>query len=147
VVIWTILRIWAHSAQTFYAVGPEGIHLHRAGEVLELQLDEVLDASLVDAIGARGYIRQWIMDTTYTLPVRRAEREALRFCTVDVARSTTAGAPAEPSSRPNRDLVLLRLRDRIPLLLSPMHGRDLVDAIAALLSEHDSPMIGGRTGS
>jgi len=123
-----------------YRLDKGTLTLSNAGERLDIPLDRIADASLIDRTAARAYIRQRHYDKTANwLEWRRKAREFVRFCTVDIGLTTlTFGLGRSVIDRlPNarHDLVLLRLRTGEDLLLSPQYNQDLVDALGRRFTE------------
>jgi hypothetical protein len=107
---------------------------------LEIPLDRISDASLIDRAGARAYIRQRHHDKSRSwFEWRRMAKGFVRFCTVDIGLTTfTFGLGRSVIDRlPNarHDLVLLRLRSGEDLLLSPQYNQDLVDLLSRRFTE------------
>ncbi len=117
------------------------------GERLEVDLDDVVDASLVDRAAAREYIRNKLGKEALG---RRAMRKRLaryvKFCSVDIGLTTlTLGMGRSMIDRmpdARNDLVLLRMRDTEDFLLSPQYNQDLVASInrLALQRRKNSPI-------
>lgn len=98
----------------------------------EIMIEDVLDASLLDRVGARAYLKE-LTELAKGRSEAELREEFMRFCTVDIGFSTiTLGAARRlidrlPSAK--RDLLLLRLRNGGVLLLSPLHAQDMVDTL------------------
>jgi hypothetical protein len=122
-----------------YVLDAHGITLTNARETLRIPYERIADASLIDRMGAREYIRQYRMQ-------QGVGREALlgvvrrctRFCTVDIGLTTlTLGLGRSVIDRmPNarHDLILLRLRNGEALLLSPLYNQALVELLGRRLA-------------
>lgn len=115
-----------------YTIDDDRLLLSTAGQERELSIGEVLDASLLDRVGARAYLKE-LTGSTKRLSEAELREEFMRFCTVDIGFSTlTLGVARSlidrlPSAK--RDLLLLRLRNGEVLLLSPLHAQDMVDTL------------------
>jgi hypothetical protein len=118
-----------------YALVNGKIVLQGGGERLELDIEDISDASLVDRAAAREYIRTRLKKEGVQgrRAIRRRMRQFVRFCSVDVGlTSFTMGLGRSMIDRmPNarNDLVLLRIRKGEDLLLSPQYNQDLVATI------------------
>ena len=110
----------------------------RAGSV-EVPASVILDASPIDRRGARDYVEQRTAVLSVGRAKRKRVREFLRFCTVDIGmRSLSFGFGRRMIDRmpqARHDLVLLRLRDGREMVLSPVHGPDLIDSINRIVRE------------
>lgn len=115
-----------------YAIEDDRLVLSSAGEEREVMIGDVLDASLLDRVGARAYLKE-MTDLAGGRPEAELREEFMRFCTVDIGFSTlTLGAARRlidrlPSAK--SDLLLLRLRNGQVLLLSPLYAQDMVDTL------------------
>jgi hypothetical protein len=109
-----------------YQVDDDKLVLSTAETTREVRVSDILDASLLDRVGARAYLKEFTAD-----PASRDE--FMRYCTVDIGFSTfTLGAARRlidrlPSAK--GDLLLIRLRGGGVILLSPLHAQDLVDTL------------------
>lgn len=115
------------------------ITLSNGQETLDIPISEVVDASLIDRIGAREYIRQQLLARGSERSSWREEaRRFTRFCTVDIGLTTfTLGIGRSVIDRmPNarHDLVLLRMRSGEAVLLSPLYNQDLLDTLGRRLA-------------
>lgn len=109
-----------------YMVDDEKLMLSTPDASREVPVSDILDASLLDRVGARAYLKEFTSDV-------QLQEEFMRYCTVDIGFSTfTLGAARRlidrlPSAK--SDLLLLRLRGGGVLLLSPLHAQDMVDTL------------------
>jgi hypothetical protein len=122
-----------------YRIEGGTVSLSNGVETLQIAIAEITDASLIDRIGAREYLRQRYQDKGLSRQEWRAlAARTTRFCTVDIGLTTfTLGIGRSVIDRmPNarHDLVLLRLRNGEALLLSPMYNQDLVDNLGRRLA-------------
>jgi hypothetical protein len=97
----------------------------------EVFMTEIRDASLLDRMAARAYLRNRSGPTNPD--AERWGADFIRFCTVDIGlRSFTLGGARRlidrlPSAK--TDLLLVRLQNGGDLLLSPVHAQDMVDTL------------------
>jgi hypothetical protein len=122
-----------------YVLDAQCITLSNGRETLRVPYGDIADASLIDRIGAREYIRQYRMQQGAGRKLMRsAVSRCTRFCTVDIGLSTvTLGLGRTVIDRmPNarHDLVLLRLRNGEALLLSPLYNQALVESLGRRLA-------------
>lgn len=109
-----------------YQVDDDKLILSTTDATREVRVSEILDASLLDRVGARAYLREFTADPA-------VREEFMRYCTVDIGFSSfTLGAARRlidrlPSAK--SDLLLIRLRGGGVILLSPLHAQDLVDTL------------------
>lgn len=116
-----------------YVLESDRLVLRRIGERLEIPLDDVLDASLVDRKAAREYFVSMMLPQVEGAAGRqRAKRDYLRYCTVDVGlRTFDWGRPLrERLSNSRHEVVLLRTRSHGTRLLSPVYDQDLIAAVS-----------------
>lgn len=122
-----------------YRIEGDMVSLTNGVETAQIAMAEITDASLIDRIGAREYLRQRYQHKA------RSRREWLalaahttRFCTVDIGLTTfTLGIGRSVIDRmpdARHDLVLLRLRNGEVLLLSPVYNQDLADTLGRRLA-------------
>jgi hypothetical protein len=122
-----------------YRIEGDMVSLTNGVETVQIAMAEITDASLIDRIGAREYLRQRYQHKA------RSRREWLafaahttRFCTVDIGLTTfTLGIGRTVIDRmpdARHDLVLLRLRNGEVLLLSPEYGQDFADTLGRRLA-------------
>jgi hypothetical protein len=102
----------------------------------KFHMDQVMDASLIDRMAARDYIKTRMTGKGITSKADRSRvlKEFIRFCTVDIGiTSLTMGigrGVIDKLPLSKHDLVLLRLKDGTDLLLSPKYNQDLVDSVS-----------------
>ncbi len=120
-----------------YTFRSDRLILEKKGSRTEIPIDELLDASLVDRLAAREYVRQ----RAAALAGGKGEHQAaidgmMRYCTVDIGITTfTFGLGRSitdrlPSAR--HDLVLLRARQG-DLVLTPRYTQDFVETMGRLI--------------
>jgi hypothetical protein len=105
------------------------------GQQRNVALVDIADASLIDRTAAREFLRSWMVKAgsqgKHGAEVRKA---FMMYCTVDIGISSyTMGIGRSLIDRlpgAKSDLVLLRLKDGTPLLLSPLHSQELVESIS-----------------
>ncbi len=118
-----------------YSLTDDRLVLERDGEKerLEIALSDITDASLIDRAAAREYIRSRMHRGDDPRTRRSLIRAITRYCTVDIGMtSLTLGIGRGVIDRlpeARHDLVLLRMRDRSELLLSPQFNQDLVSSV------------------
>ncbi|MEZ4756534.1 MAG: hypothetical protein R2817_06890 [Flavobacteriales bacterium] len=122
-----------------YTVEDERVTLSNGRESLVIPIADIVDASLIDRIGAREYIRQQLHGHGSRRGQWRTEARCFtRFCTVDIGLTTfTLGLGRSVIDRmPNarHDLVLLRMRNGEALVLSPLYNQDLVGTLGRRLA-------------
>lgn len=122
-----------------YRIEGDTMSLSNGMETLRIAMSDIADASLIDRIGAREYLRQRYYDKGLSRREWRAlAARSTRFCTVDIGLTTfTLGLGRSVIDRmPNarHDLVLVRLKSGGSLLLSPLYNQDLVDALGRRLA-------------
>lgn len=122
-----------------YRIEGNTMSLSNGEETLQVAITDIADASLIDRIGAREYLRQRHQDQSLSWSQWRAQAKRFtRFCTVDIGLTTfTLGLGRSVIDRmPNarHDLVLLRLKNGEHLLLSPQYNQDLVDTLGRRLA-------------
>lgn len=122
-----------------YRIDGNAVSLSNGEETLQLAITDIADASLIDRIGAREYLRQRHQDRSLNWSQWRAQAKRFtRFCTVDIGMTTfTLGIGRSVIDRmPNarHDLVLLRLKNGEDLLLSPVYNQDMVDNLGRRLA-------------
>jgi len=127
------------SPHSSYVLDAHCITLSNARETLRVPFEDIADASLIDRIGAREYIRQYRMQQgAEPRQMQAIVNRCTRFCTVDIGLTTfTLGLGRSFIDRlPNarHDLVLLRLRNGEALLLSPMYNQAMVETIGRRLA-------------
>lgn len=115
-----------------YVVEKDRLTLMRFGERLQIPLDSILDASLVDRRAARAYFRDLVVTQGRTRGDRKAlQRGFLRYCTVEIGLSPfhfdRRGHAERPGDR--YDLVLIRTKDHGVRLLSPAYNQALITAL------------------
>jgi hypothetical protein len=140
VLVALVLALYRDRGRTCrYAMENEVLVLVNAGGTKRLPASSIIDASLIDRAGARGYIQG---KTRHMVPDQRVAmvRAFTAYCSVDIGLTTfTFGLgrgliDRMPAGR--SDLVLVRTRDGEDLLLSPQYPQDMVDGInRALLAE------------
>ncbi|MCB0771003.1 MAG: hypothetical protein KDC00_11445 [Flavobacteriales bacterium] len=117
----------------YYVMEEERIVLVRNEERRVVEMEDVVDASLVDRAGARAYLRDWIDVGTEALTKAERIDRFTHYCTVDIGlTSLTLGMGRNlidqmPISK--SDLLLLRLRTGEDLILSPAHVQEMIEAI------------------
>ncbi|HNR53980.1 MAG TPA: hypothetical protein PKJ19_02350 [Flavobacteriales bacterium] len=118
--------------KAFYSIDDDKLIISTPEEERTIRISEISDASLLDRVGARAFLKELSdLDTSMTYTEKRDA--FMRFCTVDIGfRSFTLGAARRlidrlPSAK--SDLLLIRLRSGEVLLLSPMYAQDMVDTI------------------
>jgi hypothetical protein len=127
------------SPQCSYVLDAHCITLSNARETLRVPFEDIADASLIDRIGAREYIRQYrLQHGAEPRQMQGLVKRCTRFCTMDIGLTTvTLGLGRSIIDRmPNarHDLVLLRLRNGEPLLLSPMYNQAMVEMLGRRLA-------------
>lgn len=126
-----------------YVVDQAQLLMKRKYNTASVDLEQVLDATLVDRRSARDIHKERqraLVAKGKGVSERRAERRYFTsWCTVDIGiRSWTFGIGRELiDRRPDgkNDLVLIRLKDGRALLLSPLHAHDLADALSRAMHE------------
>ena len=117
-----------------YSFRNETLILETKGHREEIPLAEVVDASLIDRMAAREYIRAKVSANPDKKEKKRQIRSFVRFCTVDIGlTSLTLGLGRSMIDRlplAKYDLVLLRTRNHGDHLLSPKYNQDLVDTVS-----------------
>ncbi|MEZ4738044.1 MAG: hypothetical protein R2818_01480 [Flavobacteriales bacterium] len=119
--------------QCYYIMEEDRLTLVRNEERREVDIDEIIDASLVDRTGARAYLRDWL--STEIPNITKAQRIDLftHYCTVDIGlTSFTLGMGRNLIDQlPNAktDLLLLRLKSGEDLILSPVHVQEMIESI------------------
>lgn len=112
--------------------------LRRGGSKEELDLDEVLDANLIDFVSARDYLEEHLQAPDDGLPADKAEAQRLmtRFCGVPLAGLAALGTGIYRTNIRNfrQTLVLLRIRDGRAVILSPRYSETMVSAIGKALA-------------
>lgn len=105
----------------------------------EIFIEQIIDASPIDRMAARNYIKGRIAARNLgKKEQRRMLKDLIRYCTVDIGMISITGGLGRslidrlPGSR--YDLVLLRLRGGEDLILSPKYMQDMVDAITRLIA-------------
>ena len=133
VVVGTLLAGWRDSRRkAMYMVEDDRLILTDKRGRREIYMTEIRDASLLDRMAARAYLRE----RTALGPKGTMEQwgeDFMRFCTVDIGLSsiTLGGARRLIDRLPSAktDLLLVRLQGGGDLLLSPVHAQDLVDTL------------------
>mgnify|MGYP007071009584 CR=1 FL=1 len=126
-----------------YVVEGTQLLMKRKYSTTSVELEQVLDATLLDRRSARDIFNERQRSLTAKSIGSSGRREERRFflswCTVDIGiRSWTFGIGRELiDRRPDgkNDLVLLRLKNGRALLLSPLHAHDLADALSRAMHE------------
>lgn len=125
-----------------YSFRNETLILETKGHREEIPLAEVVDASLIDRMAAREYIRSRSGQVSDGRKAQDIRKEFIRFCSVDIGmRSITLGLGRSVIDRlpmSKQDLVLLRLRGGKAYLLSPKYNQDLVDVVSRAISSRSS---------
>ena len=119
-----------------YSIEGDRLILQVNADERRIDLEEVNDASLIDRMGARAYLKdRGRGGQPESASVDHAQADAFtRYCTLDIGlHSYTLGLARNvidrlPSAKD--DLVLLRLRGGEDLLLSPIHAQAMVDSLA-----------------
>ncbi|MCB0766833.1 MAG: hypothetical protein KDB95_06455, partial [Flavobacteriales bacterium] len=118
--------------KAFYSIDGDKLMLSTPEKERTIPIGEITDASLLDRVGARAFLKE-MSDLDTEKPFVEKRDAFMRFCTVDIGfRSFTLGAARRlidrlPSAK--SDLLLIRLRSGEMLLLSPMYAQDMVDTI------------------
>jgi hypothetical protein len=129
------------SPDVLYMLDGTRLVLRRSVEEETLELNDLIDASLVDRVAARSFIEQHLRTLAESGMSKEKLAEIretyLHYCTVDIGlRSLTFGIGRNMVDHMRvvqHDLVLLRVRDGRMLLLSPQYGQDLVDSLGKAL--------------
>jgi hypothetical protein len=139
VVVGTVIALLRDlTAQSIYTVKQDVLTLsNRSGEV-QYHMNDVVDASLIDRMAAREYIRSHALQRDPNLSPKKFQKEFVRFCSVDIGlNSFTLGLGRSVIDRlpmSKQDLVLLRLRNGQAYLLSPKYNQDLVATLNRAIS-------------
>ncbi len=130
------------SGQSIYTVKQNILTLSNRTGSVQYDMDEVVDASLIDRMAAREYIRSRSGQVSDGRKAQDIRKEFIRFCSVDIGmRSITLGLGRSVIDRlpmSKQDLVLLRLRGGKAYLLSPKYNQDLVDVVSRAISSRSS---------
>lgn len=126
-----------------YVVEGGQLLMKRKYNTSSMELDRILDATLIDRRSARDLFKErsqaLAMDGAPVAQRKSDKRFFTSWCTVDIGlRSWSLGIGRELiDRRPDgkHDLVLIRLRDGRSTLLSPLHAHDLVDALIKAMHE------------
>jgi hypothetical protein len=116
-----------------YVLDDDGLHIEKDGQAEYFPMDEVVDASLIDRAAAREYIKSRSHGLG-TAEARKRYRDYIRFCSVDIGRSSLTGGLGRslidrlPEAR--HDLVLMRLKDGTDLILSPDYNQEMVTSLS-----------------
>ncbi len=117
-----------------YVMEDELLALDCNGVRQVVPIAEVADASLIDRSAAREYMLGNSNYAKGSKPERRAALDRFtKYCTVDIGLvSYTLGLGRSlidrlPSAK--RDLVLIRMRNGEPFVLSPLHSQEFVESI------------------
>lgn len=121
-----------------YVVDDETVRLTNGRDSLDIRISDLQDATLVDRSAAREYIQQRsraaVERGTEKSEIAQREREFTRFCGVDIGlRSWSFGLGRRMIDRmpeARHDLVLLRSRNGVDHLLSPVYNQDMIGTIA-----------------
>ncbi|MBK8226725.1 MAG: hypothetical protein IPK70_06065 [Flavobacteriales bacterium] len=121
-----------------YRITDSSLELIRGKEREKLSAGEILDASMMERIACREYVRRKVqkrLKEQGTSP-RESMAEFMRFCTIDVGlRSYTFGlgrlfVDRMESSR--HDLILLRATNGSEYLLSPDRNQEMIEQLSRL---------------
>lgn len=125
-----------------YIVGTEKLILHDGRNKLTVPMSELVDASMIDRMAAREYIRSKSSGEGKSASRMKASdliKDLTRFCSVDLGLTTfTFGMGRSmidkmPQSKNN--LVLLRLRSGKDYFLSPIDNVELATTINRLIGQ------------
>lgn len=128
-----------------YVVDEGTVRLTNGRDSLDIRIADLQDATLVDRSAAREYIQQKsraaVERGAEKSEIAQREREFTRFCGVDIGlRSWSFGLGRRMIDRmpeARHDLVLLRSRNGVDHLLSPVYNQDMIGTIAkAKATEH-----------
>jgi len=118
-----------------YTLEGEELSLFRGKEKRIIAVEDVTDTSLIDRSSARGYIQEWSKaHRSAEVSEKEYAERFMHYCTVDIGfTSITLGLGRVLIDRlpgAKQDLVLIRLKGKESLLLSPTHPQDLVDGMS-----------------
>jgi hypothetical protein len=135
-VLLAIVRDRQRPAQ--YRITDNALELIRGKELEKLPASDILDASMMERIACREYVRRKVqkrLKEQGTSP-QESVSEFMRFCTIDVGlRSYTFGlgrlfVDRMESSR--HDLILLRAKNGSEYLLSPDRNQEMMEQLSRL---------------
>ena len=125
-----------------YLVGEDKLILHDGRNQLAVTMSEMVDASMIDRMAAREYIRSKSAALIEKSPKMRSSdliRDLTRFCSVDLGLTTfTFGmgrSMIDKMPQSKNDLVLLRLRSGQDYFLSPIDNVELATTINRLIGQ------------
>ena len=125
------------SDRPHYTIKSDRVILENSRSKKVIPIMDVIDASLVDRMVAREYIRQRTAPITARQERRERMKELMRFCSVDIGlTSLTFGLGRSVTDRlpmARYDLVLLRTKSG-DHLLSPRYDQDLVETVSRMIS-------------
>ncbi|MEZ4806553.1 MAG: hypothetical protein R2815_03660 [Flavobacteriales bacterium] len=128
------------STRAVYAIESDRLALRDGKGEEIIGADRIIDASLIDRMAAREYIRASIgglRNGGAPGAARAKVKEMTRFCSVDLGLTTfTFGMGRrliDNMPRSKDDLVLLRLHEGKEYFLSPLYNQDLVDNVSRLI--------------
>lgn len=126
--------------RSLYIIGSEKLVLHDGRYKISVPLADLVDASMIDRMAAREYIRSKAKAHGEDAPKRKVReliKDLTRFCSVDLGlTSFTFGMGRSMIDRmpqSKNDLVLLRLRSGNDYLLSPVDNVELATTINRLI--------------
>ncbi|MBP6311301.1 MAG: hypothetical protein KA408_03465 [Flavobacteriales bacterium] len=125
-----------------YIVGAEKLILHDGRKKLAVPMADLVDASMIDRMAAREYIRSRSTGSGDKAPQMKAReliKDLTRFCSVDLGLTTfTFGmgrSMIDQMPQSKNDLVLLRLRSGKDYFLSPIDNVELATTINRLIRQ------------
>ncbi len=121
-----------------YRITDTSLELSRGKLSERIQAGDILDASMMERVVCREYVRRKVQkrNREQGMSTRESVSEFMRFCTIDVGlRSYTFGlgrlfVDRMESSR--HDLILLRAKNGSEYLLSPDRNQEMMEQLSRL---------------